>query len=168
VTDGVEIRRLRAGEGDVFRAMRLEALTLDTASFASDAGVEARKPAAWFEARIAEGVFGAFVGGALVGMAGYSRDTNPKQAHKARLFGMYLRADQRGRGLAGKLVAAVIDHARADGAEILLLASNASNRAAIRLYELAGFRQYGVEPRALKQPDGGYTDDALYWLPLDE
>lgn len=164
----VEIRRLRAGEGAAFRALRLEALTLDASSFAADAGVEAAKPLDWFEARLADGVFGAFAGGELVGMAGYSRDANPKQAHKARLFGMYLRADQRGRGLAGKLVAAVIDHARAEGAEILLLASNATNKAAIRLYELAGFRHYGTEPRALLQPDGGYTDDALYWLPLKD
>ncbi|MES2036122.1 MAG: GNAT family N-acetyltransferase, partial [Pseudomonadota bacterium] len=166
MTGEAEIRRLRAGEGAAFRALRLEALTLDANTFASDAGEEAAKPAAWFDERIAEGTFGAFVDGDLVGIAGYSRETSPKQRHKARLYGMYLRADQRGRGLAGKLVAAVIGHARKEKAEALLLACNAANTAAIRLYELAGFRQYGVEPRALRQPDGGYTDDALYWLPL--
>ena len=70
-------------------------------------------------------------------------------------------------GVAGKLVAGVITHARSEGVEILLLAVNAANLRAIRLYELAGFVQYGLEPRALKQPDGTYSDDELYWLPLD-
>lgn len=160
------VRLLQPGEGPALRALRIEALTLDPESFASDAGVEADKPAEWYEERLA-GVFGAFVDGELVGMAGYSRQASPKQAHKAMLWGMYLRAGHRGSGIAGKLVAAVIGHARADGAEMLLLASNATNKAAIRLYELAGFRQYGVEPKALKHPTGVYTDDALYVLALD-
>lgn len=161
------VRRLAAGEGPLYRALRIEALTLDAATFASDARVEATKPPAWFEERIAEGVMGAFVGSELVGMAGYVRQTSPKQAHKATLFGMYLRAAHRGSGLAGRLVAAVIAHARAEGVEMLLLAANAGNRTAIRLYELAGFERYGTEPRALKHPDGGYSDDALFALRLN-
>ncbi len=160
------VRLLQKHEGLLFRALRLEALTVDAATFASDAGVEAAKPTSWFEERIAEGVIGAFVGGELVGMAGYARQSNPKQAHKATLFGMYLRASHRGSGLAGRLVAAVVDHARAEGCERLLLACNAGNHGAIRLYEASGFRQYGTEPRALKQPDGSYADDALYALDL--
>jgi len=163
---GVEIRRLRADEAGAFRALRLEALNRDMLTFASDAGEEAVKPDSWFVDRIEEGVFAALVGGELVGIAGYMRSPNAKQRHKAQLYGMYLHPDHRRQGLAGKLVAAVIEHARAEGAENLLLASNATNTGAIRLYELAGFRQYGVEPRALKQPDGSYSDDALYWLAL--
>ena len=42
---------------------------------------------------------GAFVGGELVGVAGYSRHTNPKQAHKATLFGMYVNAAYQQQGL---------------------------------------------------------------------
>ena len=160
------VRLLQKDEGPIFRALRLEALTVDAATFASDAGVEAAKPTTWFEERIAEGVIGAFVGGELVGMAGCARQTSPKQAHKAMLFGMYLRRAHRGSGLAGRMVSAVIDHARAAGCERLLLACNAGNSGAIRLYEAAGFEQYGIEPRALKHPDGAYSDDALYGLDL--
>lgn len=160
------VRLLRDDEGPIFRALRLEALTVDAATFASDAGVEAAKAASWFDERVAEGVIGAFVGGELVGMAGYSRHPNPKQAHKATLFGMYLRASHRGSGLAARLVAAVVDHARVEGCERLLLACNADNRGAVRLYESSGFRQYATEPRALKLPDGAYADDALFALDL--
>lgn len=160
------VRLLSAGEEDAFRTLRIEALTRDAATFASDAEVESGRPLDWFVDRIAEGVLGAFVDGALVGMAGYSRFTNPKQRHKATLWGMYLRADHRGSGLAGKLVAGVIGHAREQGAEMLLLAVNANNTAAVRLYELAGFQRYGLEPDALKHPDGSYSDDALYALTL--
>lgn len=160
------VRLLERDEGPIFRTLRLEALTVDAATFASDAVIEAAKPATWFAERVAEGVAGAFAGGELVGMAGYSRHTNPKQAHKATLFGMYLRRAHRGSGLAGRLVAAVVEHARAEGCERLLLACNAGNHGAIRLYEAAGFRRYGIEPRALKHPDGSYADDALYALNL--
>jgi RimJ/RimL family protein N-acetyltransferase len=164
-TDAV-IRLLRDDEGSIFRALRLEALTVEAATFASDAGVEAARPASWFDDRVAEGVIGAFVGCELVGMAGYARQPNPKQAHKATLYGMYLRASHRGSGLSARLVAAVADHARAAGCERLLLACNAGNHVAVRLYESAGFRHYGTEPRALKQADGSYADDALYALDL--
>lgn len=163
---GPVVRRLVASEGPAYRTLRLEALTVET-TFASDAGVEAAKPAIWFEERIAEGVMGAFVGGELVGMAGYSRFTNPRQAHKATLFGMYLRAAHRGSGLAGRLVAAIIEHARSEGCAMLLLAVHAGNRTAIRLYERAGFVRYGTEPRALRDADGTYSDDGLYALRLD-
>lgn len=164
-TDAI-VRLLARDEGPIFRTLRLEALTLDAETFASDAGMEAVRPAEWFAERVVEGVAGAFVGGELVGVAGYSRHTNPKQAHKATLFGMYLRRAHRGSGLAGRLVSAVIEHARAEGCERLLLACNARNDGAIRLYEAAGFRRYAVEPRALKQADGSYADDALYALDL--
>ncbi len=167
MTGEVEVRLLGADEAQALRDLRLEALTRDAASFASNAETETAKPLSWFGERIEEGVLGAFAGGELVGMAGYSRHANPKQRHKATLYGMYLRADHRGSGVAGKLVAGVITHARGEGVEILLLAVNAANLRAIRLYELAGFVQYGLEPRALKQPDGSYSDDELYWLPLD-
>lgn len=160
------IRLLHGDEGPIFRALRLEALTVEAATFASDAGVEAAKPTSWFDERVSEGVVGAFVSGELVGMAGYTRHPNPKQAHKATLFGMYLRASHRGSGLAVRLVAAVGDHARAEGCERLLLACNAVNHRAIRLYESAGFRRYATEPRALKLPDDLYADDALFALDL--
>ena len=160
------IRLLNGEEGPIFRALRLEALTVDAATFASDAGVEAAKPASWFDERVAEGVVGAFVSGELVGMAGYTRSSNPKQAHKATLFGMYLRASHRGSGLAARLVSAVVEHARVEGCERLLLACNAVNHRAIRLYESSGFRRYATEPRALKLPDGAYADDALFALDL--
>lgn len=166
MTGEVEVRLLVADEVEAFRDLRIEALTRDAGSFASNAEVEAAKPLAWFAERIGEGVLGAFAEGELVGMAGYTRHANPKQRHKATLYGMYLRGDRRGSGVAGKLVAGVMIHAREQGAEILLLAVNAANLRAIRLYELAGFTQYGLEPRALKQPDGSYSDDALYWLAL--
>lgn len=161
-----EIRLLTADEAGAFKALRIEGLIADAPSFASDADEEAARPDSWFVARIGEGVFGAFVGGELVGIAGYTRQVSVRLRHKANLYGMFLRAEHRGAGLAGKLVAAVIGHARADGVETLLLACNAVNLSAIRLYELAGFQRYGLEPRALKHRDGSCTDDALYALAL--
>lgn len=56
-------------------------------------------------------VFGAG-GDRLLGMAGVYTEDREKTAHKAHLWGMYVRPEARGRGLAGALLARVIAHAR--------------------------------------------------------
>ena len=60
--------------------------------------------------------------------------------------------------------AAVIE-AAADTVEELRLTVVASNATAVRLYARCGFREYGVEPRALKIGDR-YHDEVLMALPL--
>jgi ribosomal protein S18 acetylase RimI-like enzyme len=85
--------------------------------------------------------------------------------HKGVLWGMYVRPDARGTGLAASLVQRVIEQARPFLEEILLTVV-ASNVAACRLYRAAGFEQYGLERRALKIGDNHY-DEALMALSLN-
>jgi ribosomal protein S18 acetylase RimI-like enzyme len=80
------------------------------------------------------------------------------------LWGMYVRPDARGTGLAASLVQRVIEQAR-PFLEDILLTVVASNAAACRLYRAAGFEQYGLERRALKIGDA-YYDEALMALSL--
>src|SRR5204862_6099129 len=98
--------------------------------------------------------------------AGYAAQESPKQAHKARLWGMYVRAAKRTAGLGKRLVAAVLDHARGR-AEMVQLTVVSENEAARRLYKAMGFVEYGHEKRALKH-DGRYYDEVLMVKFLDE
>ena len=66
--------------------------------------------------------------------------------------------------MAPALVQRVIE-AAADTVEELRLTVVASNTTAVRLYSRRGFREYGVEPRALKIGDR-YHDEVLMALPL--
>ena len=89
-----------------------------------------------------------------------------KRAHKALLWGMYVRATARNAGVGKRLVAAVLDHARGRVEQVQLTVVS-ENEAARRLYCAMGFVEYGYEKRALRQ-DGKYYDDILMVHFLDE
>jgi len=125
------------------------------------------QPLSWFEAVIGRtDIFGAFLDGALVGVAGFAAAEGSKQAHKGLLWGMYVRAAARNMDLGKRLVAAVLDHAHGR-VEMVQLSVVNDNKAACRLYGAMGFVEYGHEKRALKQ-DGRYYDEVLMVKFLDE
>jgi RimJ/RimL family protein N-acetyltransferase len=155
-----DIRPLRVDEVDAYRAIRLEALRFHPEAFASSFESEAAQPAAFFAERLSRGViFGGLLGDALLGTAGFMIHAGAKTRHKAMFWGMYVRPEARGSGLARGLVEAVLEHAR-DRVELVQLSVAAENVRAQRLYAQCGFVPYGVEQRALKI-DGRYLDDVL-------
>lgn len=117
-------------------------------------------PIARFEERLATScVFGAFIDEALMGVAGFHRYDGVKTAHKAELWGMYVRPAARKTGIGKRLVEAVVAHA-AERVEQLQLTVISENASAVRLYESLGFVEYGRLPRGLKQ-NGWYPDEIL-------
>ena len=132
----------------------------DPDAFSSTFGHESAMPLAWFAERIVAGnVFGAFVRGELLGVAGYWPREGAKESHKAILWGMYVRSAARGTGLGERLIDAVVKHATGR-VELLQLGVATGNAAALRLYIKTGFSEYGREMKALKQ-DGRYSDEIL-------
>ncbi len=157
---GITIRRLIEADAADYRAIRLEALQRAPQAFGSTHAAEASRPVAAFAERLAGSVvLGAYAAPGIVGMAGLARSSGPKESHKGFLWGMYVCAEMRGQGIGALLVEAVIAAAAAPLEQITLsvVRENASARA---LYERFGFTAYGVEPRALKTPDG-YLDEVL-------
>jgi ribosomal protein S18 acetylase RimI-like enzyme len=154
------IRLLTTADAARYREVRLEGLTLHPEAFSSTFERESEKPLPWFEDRITQGnVFGAFVGGELVGVAGCWPQDGPKVSHKAALWGMYVRPAARSSGLGRRLVEAVVNHA-SERVEQLQLSVVSANVDACRLYRNMGFSEYGREMKALKQ-DGQYYDEIL-------
>jgi RimJ/RimL family protein N-acetyltransferase len=163
----LQIRRLETPDAALYRDIRLEALQRNPEAFGSTFERENAQPLSWFEAALGRAaIFGGFVDGTLAGVAGFAAQEDSKQAHKARLWGMYVRAAARNTGLGKRLVAAVLDHARGR-AEMVQLMVVSENEAARRLYRAMGFVEYGHEKRALKQ-DGRYYDEVLMVNFLDE
>ena len=164
---GLQIRRLEPSDAALFREIRLEALQQNPGAFGSTFEQENTQPLSWFEAALVRrDVFGAFLDGTLAGTAGFRAQENPKHAHKAVLWDMYVRADARNAGLGRKLVAAVLDHARGR-VEMVQLTVVSENEDARRLYDALGFVEYGYEKRAHKQ-NGRYYDEVLMVKFLDE
>jgi RimJ/RimL family protein N-acetyltransferase len=154
------VRQLSAGDPETYREIRLEALRLHPEAFGASFEEETARPLSFFEQRLtANVIFGGYVSDALMGTAGFMPETSLKRAHKAHLWGMYVRRPARGTGLSRLLVDAVLDHA-AGRAELIQLSVIRDNVGAQRLYAAAGFTPYGLEPRALKV-DGRYLDDVL-------
>jgi len=164
---GPQIRRLEPGDAALYREIRLGALQRNPEAFGSTFERENGQPLSWFEAAITRAdIFGGFLDGRLMGIAGFAAQEGTKHAHKGLLWGMYVRGAARKSGLGKKLVAAVLDQARGR-VEMVQLAVVSENEAARRLYAAMGFVEYGHEKRALKQ-GGRYYDEVLMVKFLDE
>lgn len=153
-----KVRRLTVEDARIFRDIRLEALEDYPEAFQSTYETAADLPLEAYAVRLQMyALFGGFVGDDLQGFVGFTPFRNPKIAHKGVLWGMYVRPDGRGTGLAKTLLNAAFDYAR-DHVEQVVISVIADNKRALRFYEKMGFELYGTEPRALKM-GGKYYDE---------
>lgn len=175
VASRASIRPLVSADAPAYHALRLRMLRDFPDAFTSSFEEDATRPLAWVEARLAPPnrggdvvVLGAFAeDGALLGCVGLNRETRQKQRHMALLFGMFVAPEHAGAGIGRALVDACIARAREmPGLEQVGLTVTATNERARRMYEMAGFMQFGFEERALKI-GGVYHPKAHMVLYLD-
>lgn len=165
-------RRLTARDALTYRALMLDAYARHPDAFTSSVDERAVLPIAWWEERLGadnaafSGVFAAFDGDRMVGVAGLSFESRSKARHKATLFGMYVPAVFRSLGIGRALVASVLEYARAQpGITLVQLTVTDGNAAARALYERFGFVAFGVEPFAVAV-DAGYVSKVHMWRNL--
>ncbi|EPL9568252.1 N-acetyltransferase family protein [Providencia rettgeri] len=160
-----KIRLLELADAQDFRDIRLSALKESPEMFGSTYACEEKLSIEVFEARLRDAmVFGAYIDKEIVGLSVLKQDGGPKDAHKAYLSGVFVAPEQRGHGIAEKLLLAVKRYANEHMEQIMLTVVD-GNKAAISLYEKHGFKIYGVEPRALKEGTE-YRDEILMALIL--
>ena len=152
----MEIRPLGEEDAATYWNLRLEALQKDPFAFGKAAeehqATKVEVTASRFRNMSDENfTLGAFDGDQLIGMATFIREAGLKERHKGRIYGVYVTASQRGRGVGNVLMAALLKKAQANPElEQILLAVAAGQKAAIQLYRKFGFEVFGTEPRALK------------------
>ena len=148
------IRQLEVGDAADYRAFRLRALREHADAFTSSFEEENVRVLGDTESRLrataAGKLWGAYMGGQLVGMVGLSLDGRIKIAHKGSLVGMYLAPGHTGRGIGWSLVRTVQQAAQDAGLELLTLTVTESNQPATALYEKCGFKPFGTEPDAVR------------------
>ncbi|MGP8445886.1 GNAT family N-acetyltransferase [Burkholderia vietnamiensis] len=159
----ITIRLLDAADAAQFKSVRLRAIDTSPTSFLPTHAEEVGVPLEAFAARIAptheRAVFGAFDGESLIGTTGVYRDARAKVAHKATIWGVFVDAAYRGRGVAQTLLDSASAHAsQAWQCAQLMLCVNEINGGAQRLYESLGFVRFGTEPRSLCV-DGRFYDE---------
>ena len=155
----LEVRRLREADAEAYRVIRLEALEHYPEAFQATYESAAKLPLGAYVQRLERyALFGGLIDGELAGFVGFHRFTNPKIAHKAILWGMYVKESARGTGIAEAIVQAVLDHA-ANHVEQILLSVITNNARARHFYGKMGFVAYGLEKRALKIGDSYYDEE---------
>src|ERR1700739_4299573 len=161
----IQIRQLTPSDAESFRELRLEGLRLNPEAFGSTYDFEKDQPLTRYIGWLTNStVFGASPNSELIGPASSTQLSGIKNSHKGLLRAMYVRPTHRCSGAGRQLVQSVIELAR-QKVEQLQLAVVSTNQPAIRLYQTLGFRQYGLEPRALKH-NGIYSDEILMSLDL--
>ncbi len=157
-TRGMNFRVLTEPDAASYWAIRLEALETEPEAFGKDPEEFRTLSVEDMAERLRQmngGSFcmGAFDGDVLVGIATFMRETRIKERHKAHIYGVYVKASYRGRGLGRALMQNVLDRARPEGLDHLLLAVATTNTTAFELYRRLGFETWGTQPRALRVGD---------------
>jgi RimJ/RimL family protein N-acetyltransferase len=166
----MEIRRLESEDAEELLRLRRLALEREPLAFAAspadDLGLDRAFVAEVLAGRLGSNVvLGAFDPG-LVGMVGVVREGKVKLAHKALIWGLYVREGSRQRGAGAALVAAAIEVARGwEGVQRIMLGVTDRAPAALRLYERLGFVRWGTEPGAIRH-GGEQADEHMLSLAL--
>ena len=107
-------------------------------------------------------VLGAWDGAALIGTVTLLLDFPPNQPHRAEIAKLMTSVDQRGKGVATRLMQAAERLAGEKGRTLLVL-DTAAEEGASGLYEKLGFTLTGEIPDYALKPHGGLTGTLIYW-----
>lgn len=158
------IRQLKINDLDEFFKLRLESLQLAPTSFLSSYEDEKNNGPSFYENILKNKsnenvIFGAFVEDHLVGIIGIYQSHFKRLKHKATLWGIYVKPEQRKKEIAKKLMEVVINHARKKMKCLFInLCVGTDNKAAQSLYKSFGFIKWGTEPGSISI-DGKLFDE---------
>ncbi len=147
--------------------LRLESLSNQPEAFAADIEMTAADGVEAFNKLITENekthsgaISVACAGAALIGMAGFTRGHWPKTRHFGFLWGVYLKPEWRGFRIAEGILNEIFKWSVENEVTVIYLGVTVSEQSAIRCYQRCGFKEYGIEPKAIFY-DGVYYDQLL-------
>jgi RimJ/RimL family protein N-acetyltransferase len=161
------IRLLTAADVSAYRALRHEALVNHPEAYASSAESFAARGDEDLEALLGQmAFFGVFADGSLGGIVAFGQTQGEREQHRGWLYQVYVQPRLRGTGASLALIETAVAHASSRVIQLHLMVG-AHNTPAIRLYEKAGFKTYGTDPRCLLV-NGRYIDEHMMVRFFDE
>jgi ribosomal protein S18 acetylase RimI-like enzyme len=165
----LEVRVLNENDAEVYKYLRLKALSEEPGAFAASYEEEADISNEIIINRLREQtmfgenyILGAFRDGVLLGIVGFTREQLKKLSHKGYIWGMYVIPQARGEGIGKLLLEKIISNSKnIEGLEQLNLTVASDNKVAKKLYQRLGFKSYGVEKKALKIDHNYYNEDLM-------
>ena len=160
----VFLKKLTAADAEAYQRLRLEGLLNHPCEFGAAFEEEANLPLEAVGKKLEQGlIYGAFLKGRLLAVAGYRRFDGQKKRHKGQLYGVYVGREGRRQGLGESVVRHVIEKAKMDVEQLIATVANL-NLPAKSLYEKLGFVVYGHEPRAHKVGDRYFDQDHMVMM----
>jgi phosphinothricin acetyltransferase len=143
-----QIRDARPADLPALRDIYNDAV-LNTTAIWNEQAVDLDNRQAWLDGRQAQGYPVLVIEGQghVLGYASFG-DWRPFDGFRHTVeHSVYVRSDQRGHGLGPRLMAALMERARACGKHVMVAAIESGNAASIRLHERAGFVVTGQMPQ---------------------
>ncbi|WP_083514311.1 GNAT family N-acetyltransferase [Bradyrhizobium manausense] len=151
-----EIRRLTVDDLDCLREIRAEAIRAYPQTFGSpeeDEGGDVMMAA--YRQWLGETILGAIGCEGLIGVAGFYASRYRKSQHRGHIFSVYVRENERGKGVGDRLIKELLAHA-VTRVEQVHLAVGSTAVAAIKTYQRNGFEIYGTDPSVIRIGDATY------------
>lgn len=164
----MQIRDAEPADLETITAIHNDAVLNTTAIWNKDA-VEVADRAAWLDERSGDG-FPVIVAADDTGVLGYASfgRWRPHSGFRHTVeHSVYVRGDQRGRGVGKVLMRALIERARAQGVHVMVAAVESGNTASVALHERFGFVEVGRMPQ-VGAKFGRWLDLSFLQLTLDE
>ncbi|MDX2399010.1 GNAT family N-acetyltransferase [Microbacterium algeriense] len=164
----VHLRDAENADLDTITEIHNHAVVHTTAIWNEDA-VDRADRAAWLADRTARG-YPVIVAADETGVVGYASyaQWRPHSGYRHTVeHSVYVRGDQRGRGIGTTLMTALIERARADGMHVMIGGIESGNTASIALHERLGFREVGRMPQ-VGAKFGRWLDLSMLQLVLDD
>lgn len=158
----VEIVTLRVDEWQLYKQIRVEAVSDSPQAFGSNRDAQLAHPDSFWQKRLEDAAKGkeqwmlfARAGGDLVGMTGAYRDEeNPREA---TVISVYVTPAWRGKGISARLMRAILEALKAAGIRKVWIGVNIEQKAALHLYLKTGFQVELTEHN--RMGDGKFHDE---------
>ncbi len=153
----IHYRRLTPTDAKEYRQIRLESLKNYPENFGSTFEDESKKPKLGYEEYIEQEaadkfIIGAFDNDRLIGICGFFPEQKIKCRHIGMIIQMYVKEAYNGQGIGLALLRKTIEESfKIEGIEQLILGFVANNISANKIYENAGFIEYGVHKKHFKE-----------------